>query len=261
MQVIKRKLPSNLKEVEILPLADWHIGDKFCDMELIKSQINYIQDTENAYCVLNGDLINNATKTSVSDCYAEDLSPMEQLTTLIDLLSPIKDKILAITSGNHEKRTYKKEGIDLTEVVARELKIQDLFSKASAVIFLSLGKSRYTHKNGEQAQVNYVIYINHGSGGGKKEGAKAIRLADMASIVDADVYIHSHTHLPMIMKENFYRVDTQNKSVIPVSKLFVNTASALNHGGYGEECEYKPNSKDNPIIYLDGTKKRADAKL
>ena len=35
----------------------------------------------------------------------------------------------------------------------------------------------------------------------EKEGrAKAIRLADMACIVDADIYIHSHTHLPMIMK-------------------------------------------------------------
>ena len=33
--------------------------------------------------------------------------------------------------------------------------------------------------------------------------AKAIRLADMASIVDADIYIHSHTHLPMIMKQAY----------------------------------------------------------
>jgi hypothetical protein len=107
----------------------------------------------------------------------------------------------------------------------------------------------------------YVIYANHGSGGGRKEGAKAIRLADMASIVDADVYIHSHTHLPMIMKQGFYRVSPQNSMVCNVTKLFVNTSSTLDYGGYGEIFEYKPNSKDTPIIYLDGTRKKADARL
>lgn len=107
----------------------------------------------------------------------------------------------------------------------------------------------------------YTIYVNHGSGGGRKEGAKAIRLADMASIIDADIYIHSHTHLPMIMKQGFYRVDTSNSNANCVTKLFVNTSSALDYGGYGETFEYKPNSKDTPIIYLDGTKKKADARL
>ena len=90
---------------------------------------------------------------------------------------------------------------------------------------------------------------------------KAIRLADMASIVDADVYIHSHTHLPMVMKQGFYRTCEANRSVAPVSKLFVNTAAALNYGGYGEIQEYKPTSKDSPVIYLDGHKRGMTARL
>ena len=101
----------------------------------------------------------------------------------------------------------------------------------------------------------------HGSGGGRKEGAKAIRLADMASIVDADVYIHSHTHLPMIMKERFIRVCLPNSSFAYVDKLFVNTAASLNHGGYGEEYEFKPASTDTPVVYLNGHKKGARASL
>ena len=109
--------------------------------------------------------------------------------------------------------------------------------------------------------MTYSLYINHGSGGGRKEGAKAIRLADMASIVDADVYIHSHTHLPMIMKQGFYRTCEANRSVAPVSKLFVNTAAALDYGGYGEIQEYKPTSKDTPAIYLDGHKRGMTARL
>ena len=44
---------------------------------------------------------------------------MEQIQKAIDLFNPIKDKITCITTGNHESRTYNKEGIDLIEVMAR----------------------------------------------------------------------------------------------------------------------------------------------
>ena len=103
--------------------------------------------------------------------------------------------------------------------------------------------------------------MTHGTGGGRKEGAKAIRLADMASIIDADIYVHSHTHLPMVMKERFARVNLPHSSFAFVDKLFVNTAACLNYGGYGEEFEFKPASTATPIIYLDGHKKGASAAL
>lgn len=261
MQIVKRKLSRDFEMVEILPLADWHIGDACCNIKQIKEKIKYIEENDNVFCVLNGDLINNATKTSVSDSYAEDYSPDEQINILIELLSPIKNKILAMTSGNHEKRTYRKEGIDLTKIVARQLNLLDCYDSNSCLIFLSLGQDVMHTTKKRKAQQNYILYLTHGSGGGRKEGAKAIRLADMATIVDADVYIHSHTHLPMIIKEKFYRTDNINKTLTPVDKLFVNTASFLEYGGYGEEFEYKPNSIHNPIIYLDGRQKLAKAKL
>jgi predicted MPP superfamily phosphohydrolase len=258
VKVIKIDLPKDLKSVEIHTLADLHIGDKFCDMEMIKNKINYIKDTPNAYCILNGDLMNNATKTSVSDCYAEELTPMEQVEMCIELLEPIKDKIIAITAGNHEKRTYNKEGIDITKFVAKQFGIEDRYSPTSCFIFLRVGElNKHSHKR----PVPYLLFCLHGSGGGRKEGAKAIRLADMASIIDADIYIHSHTHLPMIMKQGFYRVSAQNSSVAKVDKLFVNTAAALDYGGYGEAFEFKPSSKDSPVIRLNGVIKLFDATL
>ena len=118
------------------------------------------------------------------------------------------------------------------------------------------------HSSGNHGRrVCYTIYTLHGSGGGRKEGAKAIRLADMASIIDVDVYIHSHTHLPMIMKQGFHRVDLSNSAVALVDKLFVNTAANLKYGGYGEAGEFKPSSMDTPVIYLNGTKKEFKARL
>lgn len=100
-----------------------------------------------------------------------------------------------------------------------------------------------------------------GGGGGRKEGAKAIRLADMASIVDTDVYLHAHTHLPMVMKQAFYRASPSTRSCALVDKLFVNTAANLGYGGYGQAMEFKPSSKESPVIYLDGRHREMKATL
>jgi hypothetical protein len=183
---------------------------------------------------------------------------MGQIQQGVDFFDPIKDKILCITNGNHENRAYRKEGIDISRLVALQLGIGDLYSPASALLFLRFGKLSAHHNN---RKALYTIFCNHGSGGGRKEGAKAIRLADMASIVDADIYIHSHTHLGMIMKQGFFRTDLPSSSVQNVTKLFVNTSSNLSYGGYGEAQEFKPNSKDTPVIYLNGCKKEMYAKL
>jgi predicted MPP superfamily phosphohydrolase len=256
MKCIKVDLSEKLKSIELHTLADLHMGDKYCDFKTIQERIRHIKETDNAYCILNGDLMNNATKTSISDSYAEQLTPMQQIGQAVDILLPIKDKILSIQSGNHESRTYRKEGIDLTEVMAREMGLADKFSSTSSLLFIRFGWNDLRKR-----KQWYTVYAIHGSGGGRKEGAKAIRLADMASIVDADIYIHSHTHLPMIMKQGFYRVDTSNSNAVHTDKLFVNTAATLNYGGYGETFEFKPSSQDTPIIYLSGEKKHFIAKL
>ena len=259
MKTIKVDLSRDFEEIEIHTFADEHIGDKLCDLPRLKERIDYVAKTENAYCILNGDILDFASRSSIGDIETRNLSIMDQLDRAVTLFTPIKDKILCITNGNHEARGYKKEGFDISEAIARELGLKDIYTRTSAFIFLRFGKN-HAHKYCGAKQV-YTIYVNHGSGGGRKEGGKANRLADMASICDADIYIHSHTHLPMIMKQGFFRVDRIHRRVVNVTKLFVNTASNLDYGGYGEGQRYKPNSKDTPVIYLSGTKRDLSAKL
>ena len=265
MKVIKIDLPRELEVVELHTFADEHIGDEHSDIKRVMERIEYVKNTPNAYCIMNGDIMDNATKTSIGDTYTQVFNPMEQLAKAVELFSPIKDKILCITHGNHENRTYKKEGINLSRLIADQLGLADRYTPTSAVLFIRLGESskgfKETNGSGKKRQICYTLYALHGSGGGRKEGAKAIRLADMASIIDADIYIHSHTHLPMIMKQAYHRIDPRNSTVALVTKLFVNTAANLTYGGYGEAQEFKPASTDTPIIYLNGTNKSFEARL
>ena len=260
MNVIKIDLSNKLNDIELHVFADEHIGDAQCDLKRLHERIDYVKNTPNAYCILNGDLVDNATKTSIGDTYAQEFNPMQQLQNAVNLFGPIKDKILTISHGNNENRTYKKEGIDISCLIAQQLGLSDRYTPTSAMIFLRFGSPKCKHGS-DTRKMCYTIYCLHGSGGCRKEGAKAIRLADMASIIDADIYIHSHTHLPMIMKQGFFRTDTANSAISNVTKLFVNTAANLDYGGFGEGMEFKPSSKDTPVIYLDGSIKKFEAKL
>lgn len=264
MKTVKIDLPREYKSIELHTFADEHIGDEHCDIQRVLERIEHVRNTPNAYCILNGDIIDNATKTSIGDTYTQVFNPMEQLKKAVELFAPIKDKILLITHGNHENRTYKKEGINISSLIASQLGLSEKYTPTSAVLFIRFGESQTqmeTNGSGKHRQICYTAYVLHGSGGGRKEGAKAIRLADMASIIDCDIYIHSHTHLPMVMKQGFHRIDTRNSTVALVDKLFVNTAASLKYGGYGEAGEFKPSSMHTPVIYLNGVKKEFTAKL
>lgn len=249
----------DFKEIEILPLADWHIGDLNSDGKKITEMLDYVKSKPNVFVILNGDLMNTATRQSVSDIYSEQISPMHQLEQCVKLFGPITERILSIQPGNHERRIWKESGADMTALMAEQLKIPTKYSSASTLLFIRVGK---WYKSGRHpGPVLYTIYCVHGSGGGKKEGGKLQRLVDLSAIVDADIYVHSHTHLPAIARTSYYRVSTTNRSVQQVDKLYINTSSALQYGGYGELASFKPNSTETPIIKLDGTRHRMSATL
>ena len=86
MQTIKIDLSESLRQVELHTFADLHLGDCYTDHELIKQRLREVAEKDNAYIILNGDLLNNATKTSVSDSYAEDIPPMQQIQTAVEML-------------------------------------------------------------------------------------------------------------------------------------------------------------------------------
>lgn len=258
MKPIHCDLPNDLENIELLPLGDVHLGDSCCDFKLVQRRIDYIRDNPNVYCILNGDLMDTAIASSVGDTYGANLQPMEQLKQCVKIFEPIKDKIVCITSGNHESRVFKQDGIDLTEVMAAQLGKLSAYTDTTALLFLKFGKQNAKNHN---RPVCYTVYVTHGSGGGRKEGGKINRLADLATIVDSDCYICSHTHLPAVFKTTYFRPDVQHATVSRIDKLFVNTAAFLNYGGYVDRQGFKPSSTDTPVIVFDGREKRMSATL
>lgn len=258
MKSIKIDLSEEFTEIEIIAFADNHWADPNSDHDKIRSDIQYVLEKDNAFCVLNGDLMDCAIASSVGDTYGASLSPMDELRECVALFKPLADrgKILCVTNGNHENRHYRTNGIDLTELMCRQLNIEDRYAPAIAVLFIRFGMQSEKYHN---RKVAYTMFVTHGNGGGKKEGGKVQRLVDLSAICDCDIYLHSHTHLPALIKDSFARTDMRNSTITYGTRLYVNTSAKLNYGGYGEVMGFKPPCTDTPIIYLCGTKKEMRA--
>lgn len=254
MKSIKCDLPY-FDSIEILPLSDLHIGDSLCDYRLVLERIDYIKSTPNCFCILDGDLMDTAIASSIGDTYAANLQPMEQLKRCVEIFEPIKDKILAVLPGNHENRVYKSDGLDITEIMCTQLGISERYSPTTALVFVRFGK------NGKGRKQVYTIYVTHGSGGGRKEGGKVNRAADLAAIVDADIYVMGHVHQPTTFKEAFYRVNYGNSSMACEDKLFAICGASLRYGGYGDKAGFKPASLATPHIYLNGHKREIHGRV
>ena len=256
MKAIKVDLSKDITELHIVPVADYHWADPNSDHGKIMQDIEYIRTHDDVYCILNGDLMDCAIASSIGDTYGAQLSPMDELRACIDLFMPIANKILCVVPGNHENRHYRTNGIDLTELMCRQLGIIDRYSPTTALIFLRFGEEKHHRR-----KFAYTIFVSHGNGGGRKEGGKIQRLVDLSTIVDADLYIVGHTHLPAMLKDSFARPCMGNSSITYGTRLYINTSAKLNYGGYGETMGFKPPCTDTPIIHLSGTKKEMKATL
>lgn len=251
MKVIKRRLGDNIKEITIIPISDVHIGDKNSNTKAFKEVIERIKNEPNTYTIINGDLCNIALKSSKSDVYSDELSPMEQVLEVIKYLEPIKDKILVMSNGNHEDRITKETNIDVLYLVAKQLKIEDRYSPSWWYLYLSFGQ------NNKHQQVLYTITGYHGYGGGSTTGGKANKVKKMSQVVLSDIYLMSHVHEPINTKGIIFSPDYQHRAVVKKEMYYCISNAFLEYeGSYAEKMGLIPSNTGLNEIELCGTKKK-----
>jgi predicted phosphodiesterase len=257
MKCIKINLPDSLNRIEIEIFSDLHLGSKKCDYTTIQKRIDRVKENIDVYAIILGDVLNNSTKTSVGDVYEEELTPMQQVNMATEMFEAIKNKILGVCSGNHERRSYKTDGVDLLYFMCAELGIADRYDYSACLLFIRVGKDKNKAKTGENARkVCYTLYMTHGDGqGGRTVGGKANGLQRRGQIVDADIVVTGHTHAPLSFRDCCYVIDCRNSCVNIKEQLFVNASATLNYEEYAELYGMKPSSKVSPVLALGGTKK------
>ena len=117
------------KSITIYPICDVHLGALEHNKEEWEKFVNKIQSEPNSYIILVGDLINNATRSSVSNVFDDIMRPMEQKDKMVQYLEPLKDRIICGVPGNHERRSGKDADNDPMYDIMCKLGLEELYRK------------------------------------------------------------------------------------------------------------------------------------
>ncbi len=228
------------KDITIYPISDVHLGALEHNSEEWNSFIEKIKNEPNSYLILNGDLMNNATRSSVSNVFDDILRPREQKQRLIEYLTPIKDKILCAVSGNHERRSGKDADNDPMYDIMCKLDLEDCYRQNTAFLKIQLGTPKEIA--GRQCKT-YTLCVTHGTGGGIYTGASVNRNERFGYTIDnLDCLIVGHTHKGTISKPSKIVIDPRNNYVSFKDFTVVSTQSWLNYGGYAMQKMLLPSS-------------------
>ena len=82
--VIQRRFEDR-PDITIYPIADIHLGAAEYNESAWREFRSRILEEENSYITLGGDLLNNATKSSVSNVYEETMRPREAKKLMVEV--------------------------------------------------------------------------------------------------------------------------------------------------------------------------------
>ena len=254
------KLSPRFKQLLIIPISDVHYGNPLFSALHFRKTIRFIKDTPNAFGILNGDLIESNLRTSKGDIYKQVGTPQDQMEWIIKELTPIKKKLLGMTTGNHEGRIYDSIGFDVSKEIASVLEIPYRPVGMLLKISFGLGNDRVADR-----PFTYFIYFTHGYGGARTKAAKAVKVERLGTWVHADAYIMAHDHVVNVAPDVYLMPDPRTRhdeetgfeigTVKAHRKMLIKSNAYLKFGGYSEMGGFPPVDLEIPIIKLAGTGK------
>lgn len=211
----------------------------------MQGYVDWILKTPNAYTFINGDVFDCAIMGSKGNPYDAVMTVQAAKKIAKEILSPIKDRILGVTTGNHERRIYKATGNDVSEDLAMMLNVEDLYDASGLILHININD-----------RITYIIYMKHGAGGGKTQAYRLKKLKELSDIVkDVDIYIIGHVHDVLTFSLNPYFVDVETGENVQKKQTYVSSGSYLNYGGYAEDLNFEPGKMGSPRIRLNVVKK------
>ena len=232
--LIRHSFPN---DIDIYPISDVHLGA----VEHAEPEWqNFLKkvESDNAYVILAGDLLNNSTRgTRFANPFDEVLRPREAKRRMVEYLEPIKDRILCVVSGNHEQRTIRDSDQDMTYDICAKLNVEHLYRENIAFMLVSCGRRNTENK----ALSTFSFCVTHGTGGGIYTGAAVNRSERFGNVVEGvDCIVTGHVHKGFVSKPAKIVLDARNGVVSMKHYVVISCVSWLNYGGYAARAMMLP---------------------
>ena len=251
-------------DITIIPVSDVHLGAAEHNTRAWEEFVNMVIETPNVYLTLGGDLINNNIRTAVGDIWKEQFPPSTQRKIMAKMLEPLRDRILAGVTGNHERRSTKDADSDANYAIMSKLDLEDRWRENIAFIKIQLGKQT-TDNGGRSAGADrqcYCLVLTHGSGGGIYTGTAVLRGERFGYSIDGmDILILGHTHKPFVTQPGKIVIDPRNNSVSVKPFRVVSCSSWLEWGGYAAQKMLLPSTHMKQAIVLSAKHKGIEVRV
>lgn len=256
-EIITKQFPE-CEDITIIPISDVHLGSRECMERAFMSFVKTVAESERTYLVLGGDMINNCTRSSVSNIFEETMRPSDQKKMMAKILEPVCDKILCAVGGNHERRSNKDADSDPMYDIMCKLDIEDRYRENIAFLKIQIGP-QFTASGGRKAgglRPTYTMAVTHGAGGGQLTSGAVLRGERFGYAIDGiDALIVGHTHKPFTTVPSKLVIDPRNNCVSVKPFRVISMTSWLEYGGYAAQKMLLPVSHNLHTITLSGRKK------
>lgn len=175
-------MPDN--PVSVVFLSDQHISLNGVDLRQMRLDAEYIRDTDGVYCMLVGDMIDNAIKHRGSVVNSKT-SPDEEWDLLCHYLDILGPKVILATSGNHDNWSKDFAGVDVLKRIANNKNI--VYVQHEANVTVSVGPVDYRVMLRHQTRYNSAMNQTHGI-------KQMLRYGGW----NFDIGVSGHTHSPVI---------------------------------------------------------------
>ena len=267
MRVLQTEVPHRSRSdlFRLVFIADIHLGSRYCDERLLRATVQSIAEDEDALWLGLGDYcewINRKDirfqESEIADwLWGIDDIAGEQRRRIIEILNPIANKCVGLVEGNHEADIRIHADRDVYRMLVESL--MDERQKAGIKASLALGINGFVKlvfrrykPSGVWDTWMCIVYATHGSVGGRRTGAKALRLEDLHRSHIADIIVMGHSHVPLVLP-SVVRQEAGKKEQAIVRETHLISASSflgtaeLGWPEYAERKDYSPSLARPPV--------------
>jgi len=216
-------------------MGDMHLGHIDFQERVFKHYLHWVLKDDNRYILGMGDYLEAVIPTAMPQAMWEQImTPEEQINKLLQLLEPVKDRIIGLLTGNHELRIYFKTNIDPTKLLCEHL----------GCMYLGHGGYLAVKVN----DINYRIALFHGYGSAESRSYHLKKVIERAGVDDADIVAIGHCH--QLHHEVWPRWRIINGRVTKKLIHGVRTGGFLRYPDYAKRLLYPPSIVGSPIVVL-----------
>jgi len=171
--------------ITLIHITDLQFGHVACKLERVIEYRDWILAEPNRFCLFGGDMADLWASHSPGSPFEQLGDPQSQVYKLVEILSPLRHRVLGYVGGNHERRGIPSFG-DTGHLISMLLRIP--YSAGQQFIDVHYG-----------AHTPFKIQMWHGVGGARTKGTVAQNLHRFMTSGDSHLYLVGHYHQPMVI--------------------------------------------------------------